>query len=288
MHLSVCAPTATHKHTFRDRGTDSEREREFSRTNGEAEPEPSRGQFLKHRGRERSGPWHRRSAEMPGCPAWQQRRAEDDTVALVPLCSAAWRLWRQTRLGRSHPSAGRKSWQQSAPGAFLHIFSRFLEQTLSIDHCQLFEGSQFFFFLRFLAESASSVYVSLPLLLNASLGTRQIFYFFGGVAAAEREHTGLCKPQQKRREEAGQGNPSHHEDNSSFSSRRSLSLAANRIRFLRAPPTFSFYASSTTRCVSAAAFPLKVGFSSLISRFKRDSLILKMLCVSRGQLMSDA
>lgn len=159
-----------------------------------------------------------------------------------------------------------KSWQQSAPGAFIHIFSRFLEQTLSIDHCQLFEESQFFFFLRFLAESASSVYVSLPFLLNGSLKTRQIFYFFL-VAAAEREHTGLCKPQQKRREEAEQGNQSHHEDNSSFSSRRSLSLATNRIRFLCVQPTFGFYARNTTRCVSTAAFPRKVAFFPVLSDF---------------------
>lgn len=93
------------------------------------------------------------------------------------------------------------------------------------------------------------------------------FFIFLGVAAAEREHTGLCKPQQKRREEAEQGNQSHHEDNSSFSSRRSLSLATNRIRFLRVQPTFGFYASNTTRCVSTAAFPLKVGFFPVLSDF---------------------
>lgn len=52
MYSSVYTPTVTHKHTFkrqRDRLRERKRERErVSRTNSEAVPEPSRGQFLKH------------------------------------------------------------------------------------------------------------------------------------------------------------------------------------------------------------------------------------------------
>lgn len=65
-------------------------------------------------------------------------------------------------------------------------------------------------------------------------------------------------------------------------------------RFLCAVLDFTFYVRNITNCHFTGVFPLKMSVfvhsdSFLISRFKRDSLILKMLgAMSRGQLVSDA